>query len=309
MRDFRRITFTDAERKAVEACFQNDILYNALEGAFSGIMTLTTKTVKLEPSELFYQLFCVIDDLRGMNPCQQRMYCIHELWCNLHAQFCNVKEMNESREDMYACIATICWAAGEVLELTGDHGLEELSIHLLQLVNSKDCLNIYHFHEKFSTAFFEVDKEKLIPYIKGYLSGDVCYSKEIEKILASAATSSSSSTAACDVSSSDDFSSSGGAAVVRIAERKKTSVMVVLNAMYKAEWFVGQNGEQLTNRDDTLNAILHGAFGEKRVKGISQMLKPSNNYNSGEKNEKLLNNLLNENDIAVLIRDIRDELL
>lgn len=310
MRDFRRLTFSDAERKAVEARFKDDIMYNALELAFGSIMTLTTKNVKLEPSELFYQLFCVIDALRGKNPCQQRMFCIHDLWCKMHAQFCSVKKMNESREEMYACIATVCWAAGEVLELTGDHVFVELSIHLFQLINSTKELNSYHFHEKFSTAFFESGKEKLILYIRGYLSGDVYYSKEIEEVLTSSAASSAKSAAsACETSSSVDFSSCGNGMVVRIAERKKTSVMVVLNAMYKAGWLVGKNGNQIMNRDDTLNVILHDAFGEKSVKGISQLLKPSNNYNSEEKNEKLLNDLLDEDNIAKLIRDIRHELL
>lgn len=94
---------------------------------------------------------------------------------------------------------------------------------------------------------------------------------------------------------------------IRIAERKKTSVLVVLNAMYKAGWFVDEKGEELKNRDNALNEILRYAFNDS-CKGIAQLLTPSENTKTN-KNELLMRRLLDEKEMEQYIHDLKEELL
>lgn len=59
---------------------------------------------------------------------------------------------------------------------------------------------------------------------------------------------------------------------LKIAKDKRTSIVMVLNAMYKANWIVGKDGERLSNRDKALNEILQNAFGVEGDANISQLL-------------------------------------
>ena len=47
---------------------------------------------------------------------------------------------------------------------------------------------------------------------------------------------------------------------LRIAQGKQTSMIVILEAMYKAGWIEKANGEKVTNRDDVIKEILKRAF-------------------------------------------------
>jgi len=96
---------------------------------------------------------------------------------------------------------------------------------------------------------------------------------------------------------------------VRIAPRMKTSVLVVLNAMFKAGWFVAEDGGELKNRDIALNDILRHAFAIDKNTAISQTINPSNNINGNEKNRLLLHRLLDEEEMESFIKQLQGELL
>lgn len=67
---------------------------------------------------------------------------------------------------------------------------------------------------------------------------------------------------------------------IKIAKGKKSSVLLVLNAMYKAGWFTDKTGKALTNRDNALNEILMRALGEPKNKTICSCLNPSGSTNN-----------------------------
>ena len=95
---------------------------------------------------------------------------------------------------------------------------------------------------------------------------------------------------------------------IRIAPRKKTSVLTVLNAMYKAGWFTDVDGKPLKNRDEALNDILRNAFGTDKDTAISQTLNPSNGtviY----KFKTLMEKLLDGKEIEQFIHDLTQELM
>lgn len=101
----------------------------------------------------------------------------------------------------------------------------------------------------------------------------------------------------------------GCASSVRIADKKKTSVLVVLNAMYKAGWFEAEDGGELRNRDAALNEILRNAFGVDRPTAISQTINPSNNIKGNEKNVRLMERLLDGEEMEKFIKELQGELL
>ena len=130
-------------------------------------------------------------------------------------------------------------------------------------------------------------------FIAGYMKGSDAYSKDIDEMLdgiSGGVESQSHTSVECSH--------------IRIAERKKTSVLVVLNAMYKAGWFVDENGGELKNRDNALNEILRFAFNDS-CKDIAQLISPKNTKNV----ELLMRRLLDEKEIEQYIYDLTEELL
>ena len=69
-----------------------------------------------------------------------------------------------------------------------------------------------------------------------------------------------------------------------------------------------ENGEELTNRDVTLNNILKYAFGINKPTAISQTINPSENTDT-RKQEKLIDKLINEKDAETFIKELKAELL
>lgn len=95
---------------------------------------------------------------------------------------------------------------------------------------------------------------------------------------------------------------------IRIAPRKLTAVLVVLNAIFKSNWLTDAEGRPLTSRDDTLNYILQNGFGAERIPFIAQYLHPSNCPDADEKNARLLIQLLDENEMREFLHELQREL-
>jgi hypothetical protein len=80
---------------------------------------------------------------------------------------------------------------------------------------------------------------------------------------------------------------------IRLARGKVTSVLVVLEAMYKAGWLVDANTNPLTNRDEALNQIMRTAFGKKNT-NVSQLLGSLKNRNKAKDKKTVFDELLEQ---------------
>lgn len=320
--------FSPEQRKAVEDRFGDDLLYRALKDTSLGIIRQTMKDFCLAPSEFFCLMFYAIDTLRRMDNFRLRgVFCSHDLWYELQTYLLDNHEV-EYAADVDACCAAICWMSAELLKLAGTPYSATDCLELQDSANRAELLRGFDFCTEFNLIFERADKDQLVKYMKDYLSGDVFYSDEIFKMLsalpsdaasasfafapigfASPLASSASSTLAPSSESVVSGASSLLVSNIRIAKRKKSAVLVIFNAMFKAGFFVDENGKPLTNRDDALNKLMHFAFCEEPTKGICQLLNPSNNCNAAEKNRKLLNQLLDEKEMADYFSELRERLL
>lgn len=302
--------FSPEQRKAVEDRFGDDLLYRALKDTSLGIIRQTMKDFCLAPSEFFSLMFYAIDTLRRMDDFRLReVFCSHDLWYELQTYLLDNQEV-EYAADVDACCAAICWMSAELLKLAGTPSAATDCLELQDSANRAELLRGFDFCTEFNLIFERANRDQLVKYMKDYLSGDVFYSDEILKMLSPLASSASSVSPLAPssepvVSESSSFQVSN----IRIAKRKKSAVLVVFNAMFKAGFFVDENGKPLTNRDDALNKLMHFAFCEEPTKGICQLLNPSNNCNAAEKNRKLLNQLLDEKEMADYFSELRERLL
>lgn len=312
--------FSPEQRKAVEDRFGDDLLYRALKDTSLGIIRQTMKDFCLAPSEFFSLKFYAIDTLRRIDDFRLReVFCSHDLWYELQTYLLDNQEV-EYAADVDACCAAICWMSAELLKLAGTPSSATDCLELQDSANRAELLRGFDFCTEFNLIFERADKNQLVKYMKDYLSGDVFYSDEIYKMLSALPSdASSASLAFAPIGFASPFASSSEPVVsdssslqvsnIRIAKRKKSAVLVVFNAMFKAGFFVDENGKPLTNRDEALNKLMHFAFCEEPTKGICQLLNPSNNCNAAEKNRKLLNQLLDEKEMADYFSELRERLL
>lgn len=290
-----RQIFRSQERLLVEEKYRDLLAYELMAAACEETMR-KVEGLRLHPSELFYHCFVVIDRLRGIDREKRQWYCDLRLRNELAAWFydCGFGE----GEDVERCVCAIVQGA-MVLAACGCGLLSSLD-------TTRVCAQMYRSSPY---VFGDVERTfrsavtpmwwRLEEAMKEYCRSDASYAADINELLEEAA-------APCgDIPEPAVFTVGSS---VRIADKKKTSVLVVLNAMFKAGWFVDKDGGELKNRDSTLNEILHLAFGVDRPTAISQTINPSKNIKGNEKNVRLMDKLLDEEGMMEYVKEIQKEL-
>lgn len=277
--------FRSDEREAVENSFGHEPLYSLLAGTTRRIMN-GAETLVLHPAELFYQAFYIIDTLHGLPPREQVAWCGVELWDELYDYLRHEKQVAAPQEELQLAIATIMQAAYELLVRSADRRYLSAAAALKRALvkESGDSLSDL-LDSEFHKGFKRLDVDEQAQLISPYLQGGRYYSDEIADLL-DAMPSVAAGQEAVPAAGQEALTSH-----VRIAPRKKSAVMRVLNAIYKAGWLVDEEGKRLTNRNTALRQILRSAFGID-CNHIDQLLNPSNNPDNAAKAKEELQELI-----------------
>ncbi len=277
--------FRSDEREAVENSFGHEPLYSLLAGTTRRIMS-GAETLVLHPAELFYQAFYIIDTLHGLPPREQVAWCGVELWDELYDYLRHEKQVAAPQGELQLAIATIMQAAYELLVRSADRRYLSAAAALKRALvkESGDSLSDL-LDSEFHKGFKRLDEDEQAQLISPYLQGGRYYSDEIADLL-DAMPSVAAGQEAVSAAGQEALTSH-----VRIAPRKKSAVMRVLNAIYKAGWLVDEEGKRLTNRNTALRQILRSAFGID-CNHIDQLLNPSNNPDNAAKAKEELQELI-----------------
>lgn len=277
--------FRSDEREAVENSFGHEPLYSLLAGTTRRIMN-GAETLVLHPAELFYQAFYIIDTLHGLPPREQVAWCGVELWDELYDYLRHEKQVAAPQGELQLAIATIMQAAYELLVRSADRRYLSAAAALKRALvkESGDSLSDL-LDSEFHKGFKRLDVDEQAQLISPYLQGGRYYSDEIADLL-DAMSSVVAGPEAVPAAGQEALTSH-----VRIAPRKKSAVMRVLNAIYKAGWLVDEEGKRLTNRNTALRQILRSAFGID-CNHIDQLLNPSNNPDNAAKAKEELQELI-----------------
>ena len=251
--------------------------------------------VRLSPEEVFLEAMDQVDyaleDPVTANIDFMGLY--DQLFCDIR-DLCP-QELDENEVELAA--SEIIFVVSLLLTMTDRHTYRKMAMTLVGQIN-QDIYN--QLREMFEPYIIRMGEDKIKKYLKDYLESDKFLSDEIKECIGNLPR-------IVKLPSSTP-SSTERKSHIRIAARKKTSVVIVLNAMYKAGWFVDEEGEKLRNRDDALNEILMNAFGVDRQTAVSQTINPSANTDS-RKQEKVISDLLDGKDAEIILEEIREELL
>ena len=252
-------------------------------------------SVRLSPEEVFLEVMTLVDyAFEDHNKAEMDFMGLHD------QLFCDIRDLcpNDTDEKEVALAASeIIFVVSVLLTMTDIHSYRKMGMTLVGQISND---NYTALTELFNPYIERIGENKINTYLKEYLRSDDFISDEIHDRIQSVPklVKLPSATAAASEQKSE----------IRIAKGKKTSVLIVLNAMYKAGWFVDENEKELTNRDVTLNNILKYAFGINKPTAISQTINPSENTDT-RKQEKLIDKLINEKDAETFIKELKAELL
>lgn len=282
-------------RRALEEKLAEDSMFSSIRGTCLRVMN-DAKEIKLHPTELYYLACCVIDRTKGQSISQAESYSMYEAWYEYDEVLRDIYG-GVSEHERHSALALIMQTCAEWL-------LRSRDMSRLGIVSNLKLQIAYHTSEEFSgrldeefrRGFCGVDEDRFAGIVYDYLQGERLISEEIDSLLESMDGDAGMENPSVAPSS------------IRIAPRKKTSVLTVLNAMYKAGWFTDVDGKPLKNRDEALNDILRNAFGTDKDTAISQTLNPSNGtviY----KFKTLMGKLLDGKEIEQFIHDLTQELM
>lgn len=282
-------------RRALEEKLADDCMFRSIRGTCLRVMN-DAKEIKLHPTELYYLASCVIDSMKGQSTSQAEFYSKDEAWYEYDEVLRDIYG-GDSVHERHSALALIIQTCAEWL-------LRSRDMSRLGIVSNLKLQIAYHISEEFSQRLDEefrrgfccVDEEEFAGLVYDYLQGERLISEEIDSLLDSMDGDAGMENPSVAPSS------------IRIAPRKKTSVLTVLNAMYKAGWFTDVDGNTLKNRDEALNDILRNAFGTDKDTAISQTLNPSNGTVK-YKFKPLMEKLLDGKEIELFIHDLTQELM
>lgn len=234
--------------------------------------------------------------MKGQSTSQAEFYSKDEAWYEYDEVLRDIYG-GDSDHERHSALALIIQTCAEWL-------LRSRDMSRLGIVSNLKLQIAYHISEEFSRRLDEefrrgfccVDEDGFAGLVYDYLQGERLISEEIDSLLDSMDGDAGMENPSVAPSS------------IRIAPRKKTSVLTVLNAMYKAGWFTDVDGNPLKNRDEALNDILRNAFGTDKDTAISQTLNPSNGTVK-YKFKPLMEKLLDGKEIELFIHDLTQELM
>lgn len=271
--------FRKEEREAVEDKFRDELIYEVLQVPCQALMN-EAQTLALHPSELFYHVLFTIDDIRSRSIVEAQRYCDKAMWDDIlsdirdKADDCNLEEIcRVVGLIIYGTAMLLIWS--DKLEYTSIIGslMRQLEEHVPNYTNIMS--------KKYNDGFSIPDANALRQSISNYLGSERQISTEIGVIM--------------DLIPQTSYNKPGteDQSTIYLAKGKETSVLVVLEAMYKAGWLVDANNNPLTNRDDALKLIMKNAFGKENT-NVSQLLGAMKNRNKSKNKNSIFNELLEQ---------------
>ena len=269
--------FRREEREAVEDKFCEEPIYEAMRVPCQAMMN-EAQTFALHPSELFYHVMFTIDDIRSRKLTAARRYCDKAIWDDIlsdirdKAEDCDQEEVNH-------VVGMILYGTAMVLIWSGKPTYTSVIGVLMKQVEAHIPDYTDKMNKKFNDGFSIPEVGALRQSIADYLDSERQISVEMDELMdAIPLASAKTPTISVPVS-------------IGLARGKETSVLVVLEAMYKAGWLVDAKKKPLTNRDETLKQIMKNAFGKEST-NVSQLLGSLINRNKSKNKKTVFDELL-----------------
>ena len=271
--------FRREEREAVEDKFSDELLYEAIQVPCQALMN-EAQTIALHPSELYYHVMFTVDYIKFRKLVWAQNYCDKAIWDDI------LSDMRDKTEDcdqdeIKLVVGMILYGTAMFLIWSGKSKYTSVIGLLMKQVESHLPDYTDKISKKFNDGFSIPDADALRQSISDYLESEREISVEIEDVIDKIP-----QTAA-------KIPIFNNPAPIGIANRKETSVLVVLEAMFKAGWFVDAHNKPLTNKEEALRYVMKAAFGKENT-NVQQLLGSVKNRNKARDKKSIFDELLKQ---------------
>lgn len=271
--------FRKEEREAVEDKFCDELVYEALRVPSQALMN-EAQTIALYPSELYYHVMFTIDCIRLKTLVMAQKYCDKALWDEI-LSYINDKTEDCDQDEINRLVGMILYGTAMVLIWSNKPKYTSIVGALMKQVELHAPDYTDKMSKKFNDGFSIPDADALRQWISDYLDSKRQISYEIDELL-------------FDIpQTAVKIPLYNVPITIGIAKRKETSVLVVLEAMFKAGWFVDGQNKPLTNRDEALKQIMKNAFGKDNT-NVGQLLGAVKNRNKAKGKKSIFDELLEQ---------------
>ena len=271
--------FRKEEREVVEDKFCDELVFEAMRVPCQAMMN-EAKTFAMYPSELFYHVLFTIDDIRSRTLVAAQRYCDKALWDDILSDIRDKAE-DCDQEEVNRVVGMILYGPAMVLIWSGQPAYTTIVGVLMKQVEAHVPDYTDKMSKRFNDGFSIPDDKALRQSIADYLDSERQLSAEIEDVMDAIPLASVKAPTISEP------------VTIGLAKGKETSVLVVLEAMYKAGWLVDSNKQPLTNRDEALKQIMKNAFGKDNT-NVSQLLGSVKNRNKAKGKQSIFDELLEQ---------------
>lgn len=233
------------------------------------------KDFRLSPEEVFWQLVVQLDNIKE-HP-QDAILDVRHMWNDIYVDYRDIS--NSDNDETVRLFATLTVLVVQVCLAAIDEPLyKNMAFDLAsQLPTANNTF--LRMEAAIVNNIARVGTDKFETAIIAYMeSDDDWLSEDIDEVLDEVSALQIASTG-----SEQKGETMSDKSTLRITPRKQTSVIVILEAMYKAGWIEKYDGSKVTNRDDVIKEILVRAFNADKVSPtqILQAAKDSTRNKSG----------------------------
>ena len=267
---------------------ENNLIFKAFQAPVREYEIKHTKGYHMSPEEVFWSIVIKLDYIKEHQ--EDAIQDIRSLWNDVYMDYHDLS--SDDNDETVSLFASLTVFALQVCLLRID-----VPLYRQMALNLASQLALHNQPTKDMEAsvlnnIAHIGEDKFTGAITDYMaSEDEWLSDEIEDELENLSKSMPLSIIHRQLPEEPQQTKSS----YSIASKKQTSVIIIMEAMYKAGWIEKTDGSKVTNRDKMIGELLERAFGISNV-GITQILQaakdPSKNKSGVEKYFKELKEAL-----------------
>ena len=251
-----------SEREAIGNEYGDNAIYLALKNPCEHFRSQMAK-FRLSAEETFWECLAVLDDIKedeGM-----AKFKMEHLWDRIYNDFKDLSEDGTEEEELELAVSEVVFCACMCLMMTERPLHNTLAMKLMMQMDEHNACT-EELKNTFMNNVYRLGVDKLNAVVVEYMESDEFLSGEIDDMVRQHEENEEKQ---LDTSLHENTVSD-----LKIAKGKETAVLVVLECMYKAKWFVDKNDNPVTNKEKTLKQIMHYAFNKPNA-NVKQLLTAS----------------------------------
>ena len=262
-------------REALRNEYGENVIFLALKNPCEHFSTKMPK-FRMTTEECFLEVLAVLDDIKEDE--KNARFNMGHRWDKIYNDFRDLADDDTDNYELELATSMVVYCAILLLTMTNKPLYSTLAFDLMSQLEEHDSY-IKGMKGIFDSNLYRIDIEKLKVVVIDYMDCDMFFSDAIEEMVEKVEEDSQKKS----VKETNIISGEPETADLRIAQGKETSMIVVLDTMYKAGWFVDKNNKPVTNKKKTIEQILKYAF-NKTNPNVEQTLNAAYKRNKADAN-------------------------